>query len=221
MRPVAAGRYHSALESLLRAGTAGFLSDQATHLPHHWTEAEKARLWRDATALTSTDELIREWYRATPSRQPLDQLQEVHLRAWLVEDLLMKADKMSMAASLELRVPFLDHALVEWAARLPHAWKVGDAASGPVSKRVLREFCRERLPAGILDRPKRGFPVPAYEWLTGRLGDWMADLLLDPANRISGELDLAVVRPVLAAALRGDHGAAHKVWVLAIEPNSG
>ena len=129
----------------------------------------------------------------------------------------MKADRMSMANSLELRVPFLDHALVEWAARLPLEWKVGSRESGPVSKRIVREFCRKRLPAEILSRPKQGFPVPAYDWLQGPLGRWAEDLLYGRESRIEGYLDLAHARPALDAARRGDTAAAHRSGCIVAE----
>jgi asparagine synthase (glutamine-hydrolysing) len=211
-----AGKYRTALTNLSRAGISGLLEAQAMHMTHHWTEEEKRGLWRDGANLASTDELIRSWYRECPSPHPIDQLQQVYCRSWLVDDLLMKADKMSMANSLELRVPFLDHALVEWAATLPLEWKVGGRESGPVSKRVVREFCRKRLPPEILTRPKLGFPVPAYDWLRGPLARWAEDTLYGRESRIGEYLDIARARPVLDAARRGDITAAHKTWVLIV-----
>jgi asparagine synthase (glutamine-hydrolysing) len=123
---------------------------------------------------------------------------------------------MSMANSLELRVPFLDHTLVEWAATLPLAWKIGDRDSGPVSKRIVREFCRKRLPADILNRPKRGFPVPAYDWLRGDLGGWAQDLIAGPKCRLRDFFDVSHAIPALARARAGDAGAAHKIWGLIV-----
>jgi asparagine synthase (glutamine-hydrolysing) len=94
-------------------------------------------------------------------------------------------------------------------------WKVGDRRSGPSSKRILREFCRRRLPATILERPKRGFPVPAYGWIAGSLGDWAA-AMLGPSCRLASHLDARTWAPVLVAARAGDMSAAHKVWVLLV-----
>jgi asparagine synthase (glutamine-hydrolysing) len=202
------------LKGLSADGWQRCLSRQGMHMTHHWSEEEKHRLWRDRTAFASSDALLADWYAQCPSRHPLDQLQEVYCRHWLVEDLLMKADKMSMATSLELREPFLDHRLVEWAARLPLAWKVGDRRSGPVSKRVLREFARRRLPESILTRPKQGFPVPAYQWLQTSLGAWAEDLLFSPSARSSSLWNMQEARPVLARARAGDGAAAHKIWLL-------
>ena len=208
-------RAGSVFGDLARGGWSHILAERGTHMTRVWSEAEKAALWREPQDFNSTDALIRAWYAAAPSPQPIDQFQQVHCGSWLVEDLLMKADKLSMANSLELRCPFLDHRLVEWCARLPLAWKVGSAQLGYSSKRILRAFAAPRLPAAIIERPKRGFPVPAYRWLEGALGAWAEDRVMN-GRRIGALFDLAPVRPVLAAARRGSIVAQHKIWCLLI-----
>jgi asparagine synthase (glutamine-hydrolysing) len=209
-------RYGDALDTLARVGWRAALADRGRHITKYWSEAEKSDLWRGPFDAASSTDLIKSWYAAAPSRHPLDQLQQVYCGEWLVEDLLMKADKMSMANSLEVRVPFLDHALVEWAARLPLEWKVGSRRSGYSSKRILRDFARGRVPEAIINRPKQGFPVPAYRWLAGETGAWAADLVLDKQSRLSGYFDVATAKPVVDAARRGDLQAAHKTWILVI-----
>jgi asparagine synthase (glutamine-hydrolysing) len=181
-------------------------------------EPAKKRLWREPQSLRSTDDLIEDWYRDCPSPHPLDQLQQVYVRSWLVEDLLMKADKMTMATSLELRVPFLDHALVQWAASAPLSQKVGDHRVGWSSKRVLREFARRRVPPEIVSRPKRGFPVPAYEWLSGPLAGWCRERLVEDESGgpLSQLFDAAAVKEVAQGAIGGDPGAQHRAWNLLI-----
>jgi asparagine synthase (glutamine-hydrolysing) len=207
-------RVGGAASDLARAGWSRFLALRATHMTRDWSEAEKASLWRGERH-QSTDALIRAWYDAARSPQPIDQFQQVHCGSWLVEDLLMKADKISMGNSLELRCPFLDHRLVEWCARLPLEWKVGSRAAGYRSKRILREFAAKRVPSAVVERPKRGFPVPAYRWLEGRLAAWAEDRLLC-GKRIAGLFDTAPIAPVLAAARRGSSAAQHKIWNLLI-----
>jgi asparagine synthase (glutamine-hydrolysing) len=209
-------KYRAALDSLAEVGVGGWLGAQSWHMTRYWMEAEKHTLWRESQGFSTTEELIRLWYAACPSSEPTDQLQQVMCRSWLVEDLLMKADKMSMANSLELRTPFLDHRLVEWAATLPLAWKVGDKSSGPVSKRILREFCKTRLPERVIRRPKRGFPVPAYEWLKGALGEWAEDLVATSSSRLATYFDSAAIARTASAARQGEVGAAHKMWALVI-----
>lgn len=216
------GRIGAALRSMARHGWSGTLKAQGTHITRYWNETEKELLWaegdrsRPLAAFRPTVSLIRSWYDRAGSEHPLDQLQEVYCRSWLVEDLLMKADKMSMANSLELRVPFLDHRLVEWAAALPVIWKVGGPRTGYTSKKVLRDFARKRIPKSIIERPKQGFPVPAYQWLKGNLGAWAEQELFKNGRFARFLFELSAVRPVLDAARRGDAQAAHKVWLLII-----
>lgn len=208
-------RLASVLRVLADGGWSRLLAERGTHMTRLWSEEEKRALWRDRATLVPTDRLIRGWYAEALSPQPLDQLQQVYCRSWLVEDLLMKADKMSMATSLELRCPFLDHTLVEWSARLPIVWKVGSREVGYRSKRILREFASARLPETIVQRPKRGFPVPAYRWLEGPLANWAEDRLMQ-RGRLDRWFDTGPVRSVLAAARRGGSVAQHKIWTLLI-----
>jgi asparagine synthase (glutamine-hydrolysing) len=205
-----------ALRALAAGGRSGYLATIGAHITRVFDEGEKAVLWRDGGDLASTEALIRAWYAQAPSPEPIDQLQQVYCGSWLVEDLLMKADKMTMAASLELRTPFLDHALVEWAARAPLSSKVGDAAAGWKSKRILREFAARRLPREIVDRPKQGFPVPAYDALRGELGAWAQHRLSAPGSALSELLDTASFPELAARAQAGDAAAAHKVWTLLV-----
>lgn len=205
------------LGTLADHGWQNLLSARGTHMTRHFSAREKTGLWRTGGAgMADTDALIRQWYGLADSDHPIDQLQQVYCHSWLVEDLLMKADKMSMAASLELRVPFLDHDLVEWAATLPLAHKVGGAGGAWVSKRILRQYAAKRLPKAILERPKQGFPVPAYAWLRGPLGETVSRRLFDEPSTLAGYLDLSAAKPVMAAARGGDGAAAHKVWALLI-----
>jgi asparagine synthase (glutamine-hydrolysing) len=93
----------------------------------------------------------------------------------LPDDLLLKADKMTMANSIELRVPLLDHKLLEFAACLPEDLKV----RGFTTKYIFKRALRDRVPKEILHRRKAGFPVPYASWLRTELKDWTVDILLD------------------------------------------
>ena len=92
----------------------------------------------------------------------------------LPDDLLLKADKMTMANSVELRVPFLDHKFLEFAASLPENFKV----HGITTKYLAKKALRRRVPREILERKKVGFPVPYESWMRNELKDWVRDLLL-------------------------------------------
>jgi asparagine synthase (glutamine-hydrolysing) len=93
----------------------------------------------------------------------------------LPDDLLLKADKMTMANSIELRVPFLDHEFLEFAASLPENFKV----RGFTTKYIAKTALRNRVPQEILRRKKVGFPIPYDSWMRNELKDWVRDILLD------------------------------------------
>ena len=117
---------------------------------------------------------------------------------------------MSMATSIESRVPFLDHVLVEFAASLPARWKL----SGLTTKRILREAARGLLPREILERPKMGFPVPLGRWLRGGWGEAVREVLLDRRSRERGLTAPAEIESLLAAHRAGRTDAADAVWSL-------
>ena len=140
----------------------------------------------------------RHFHRPPATSTLLDRLLYADLKTYLVE-LLMKQDQMSMAASVESRVPFLDHHLVEFAARLPDEWKL----SGFTTKRVLRLAMESLLPKSILTRPKMGFPVPFPVWARDGWNTVIRDVLLDRRARERGILQVAGVEQLLR-----DHAAA-------------
>jgi asparagine synthase (glutamine-hydrolysing) len=143
----------------------------------------------------------REFFEHPPAHSSLlDRLLYTDIKTYLVE-LLMKQDQMSMAASIESRVPFLDHQLVEFAARLPDEWKL----SGLTTKRVLRLAMKGVLPDAILTRPKMGFPVPFAGWAAQRWNPVLRDVLLDRRARERGIID-----PAAVATLLDDHAAGRK-----------
>ena len=107
-------------------------------------------------------------------RGPLEMMQYIDIKTYL-EELLMKQDRMSMATSVESRVPFLDHLLAEFAAALPTRMKL----RGLTGKRILKETMRGLLPDEIIHRKKMGFPVPTAKWFRGDLAPWCREVLLD------------------------------------------
>jgi asparagine synthase (glutamine-hydrolysing) len=112
----------------------------------------------------------------------LHSLLSLDMHTWLVDDVLTKVDKMSMAASVEARVPFLDHELVEWTAALPVDVKLRHLTG----KRLLRHAMRSRLPQQIRTRRKQAFVVPTDEWFRGELREFAGDLLLGKRLRERG-----------------------------------
>jgi asparagine synthase (glutamine-hydrolysing) len=182
----------------------------------HWDQSEKPSLWPNFEG-SDSNSILRNMYAAATSEDPLDQLLSVYQKSWLVEDLLMKADKMSMATSLELRVPFLDYRLVEWANRQPTGVKIGRLDGRNVTKRVLRRFAKSRLPREIIDRPKKGFPIPVLGWLTDDgFNAWAREHLVGEQSRLKHLFRIDEMERLVHRAATGDQKAADRSWLLIV-----
>ena len=126
----------------------------------------------------------------------------VDTKTSLPDDLLLKADKMTMANSIELRVPLLDHKLLEFAAGLPENFKV----RGFNTKHIVKTALRDRLPKEILQRKKAGFPVPYEMWLRTELKGWLIDVLLDSRTLSRGYFKKSGVESLLTKdSIQGGH----------------
>jgi asparagine synthase (glutamine-hydrolysing) len=125
---------------------------------------------------------------------PLDTMLYIDTKTWLPDDLLIKADKMTMANSIELRVPLLDHKVLEFAASLPSHLKV----HGFTTKYILKNALKNRVPRSILDRRKVGFPVPYESWLRKELRGWVRETLFDQTTTNRGYFSVPAVRELLA-----------------------
>ena len=130
----------------------------------------------------------------------LQRMSYLDLKTWLPDDLLVKADRMTMAHSLELRVPFLDHHLVEFAARLPGKLKL----RGGVTKYLLKKWAVPLLPREIVHRTKRGFPVPAKTWFRNDLAGFARETLLASTGACREFLSAPEVEHLLAMHERED-----------------
>jgi asparagine synthase (glutamine-hydrolysing) len=129
---------------------------------------------------------------------------------YLVEDLLAKVDRTSMCASLEVRVPILDHRVVEWSWRLPDQFRIHEGES----KRVLRAVLYRRLPRSLFERPKTGFTVPLAGWLRGPLRDWAEALIEEDRLRREEIFESTAVAGEWRRLLRGDDGRANAIWAV-------
>ena len=154
------------------------------------------------TAVTDPDELCPELALETA-------LMQADVASYLVDDIMVKVDRASMAVSLEAREPLLDHRLANLAMSLPQHLKI----RAGVGKWVLREALARRVPRPLFERPKMGFGVPMLEWLRGPLRPWAEDLLA--ADRIAREgfLDPAEVRRIWTRTLDpGFSGTGYDAW---------
>jgi asparagine synthase (glutamine-hydrolysing) len=136
-------------------------------------------------------------------------LLETDIHTYLVE-LLMKQDQMSMAASIESRVPFLDHELVEFAARIPRQYSV----RGLAGKQILKSAVQDLLPDSIINRTKLGFPTPWARWLVGDQLNLIESMLTEPRTVERGLTERAAVRKLFSEHRAGQRDNGNRIWRL-------
>jgi len=195
---------------------------RAAHLPplerhHGWkvifSEDARCELLRsDRRGALDPLERYRARYAETEGAEPLARLLDVDLGIYLVDDLLVKTDRASMAHSLEARVPFLDSVVTEFALRLPSRLKV----RGLSKKRVLRQAVAPLLPAELLRAKKQGFSIPAAAWLRGELEPMARETLSPDALRRQGFFDPAVVIRLIDDHVARRHDYSRQIWNLLV-----
>jgi asparagine synthase (glutamine-hydrolysing) len=204
-------RYHRALDNLL-----GERDDAARHL--HWVAGLDPAL---LPALLSPDvraavrpgrvaELLEPYFCGGESGAIVQQLMALDVHTWLVDDVLHKMDRMSMAASVEARVPFLDHRLVEFVASLPLRVKLANLGTKTLLKRAMAPL----LPAATIQRRKHAFQIPLDQWVWGPLAGFVRDVLLDRQARQRGWFDPKSVASLLAPHRNGRSADGQSVWTL-------
>lgn len=156
------------------------------------------------------DEDYERIWSASVGASPLDRLLLLNLQTYLLDDLLPKMDRMSMAHGLEVRSPLLDDALVDLAFRLPPQFRV----KGWSRKRVLKEAVRDLLPRELLNRRKRGFGVPLERWFRTDLRSYTEGMLGSDGTRVYALLEGSAVRVLLAEHMSGHANHAHALWAL-------
>ncbi len=170
--------------------------------------AQKARLWREPYRseldLRRCEAYLVEHFTAAPADSYVDHTLYADNNTYLPGDLLLKADRMLMAHSVEGRSPFLDHEFAAWAARLPERLKV----RGRRGKYLLRKAFAAHLPPGLLQRGKQGFGIPVGAWFRGPLAAWADELLLDPSGPLDDWFSRSERETLLAEHRdgRADHG---------------
>lgn len=203
-------------------------------LPGKWREANLGDKMHKGAALLSADSLDALYLKLVTHWEPADvviganepatslrgnplplagldsiqRMMALDAITYLPDDILVKVDRAAMGVSLETRVPFLDHRVVEFAWRLPQHMKLRDGAG----KWLLRQVLHRHVPRTLLERPKMGFGVPIDSWLRGPLRDW-AEALLDEATlRREGLLDPAPIRKRWREHLSGKRNWQHHLW---------
>jgi len=209
-RPVGA----SLANGLKRLGTLAETDPRASILRwvSYFTPGQKSALWRadlrEGLNLHLAQDQLTAQFEAAPADTFLGRTLYTDIKTYLPGDLLVKADRMTMAASLEGRSPFLDHTLIEWSARLPESLKV----RGRTGKYLLRKTFANDLPPRVGARGKQGFGIPVGLWMRGELRGWAQDLI---RASLGDWFDLAVVAQLFDehASSRADHGK--RLWALA------
>jgi asparagine synthase (glutamine-hydrolysing) len=143
-------------------------------------------------------------------RSPLSQLLLANFTSYLADDLLVKADRCTMANSLEARSPFLDRALMEYVAGLPDHFKL----EGSRTKAILRDAFKDMIPAEIDRRPKTGFGVPLDAWFRGELRELAGDILMAPGARYRDYISADVVTRTLQRHWSGEANEGQRLWAL-------
>jgi asparagine synthase (glutamine-hydrolysing) len=191
--------------------------DQAYALKHAYgmfEPAAKRHLYTDdfRKAVNGYDPLaaFRDAYRACGSLDPLDRSLYVDTQTYMIDDILTKVDRMSMAVSLEAREPLLDHKLLEFAASVPTALKLKDGRS----KYLLRRILDRHLPPSITARKKSGFAAPIGEWLRGPLASMTSALLHDGRLRDRGLFNMSQVTRLWNEHRAGRGAHEHRLWQL-------
>jgi asparagine synthase (glutamine-hydrolysing) len=194
------GNKASKLADVLRAGDlhAAYLA-----LVSMWPNPEQVVIGgsEPATVLSAKES----WPRLESVVQRMMYLDAV---TYLPDDILAKVDRATMAVSLESRIPFLDHRVVEFAWRLPVSMKVRNGRG----KWLLRQVLQRHVPRDLIERPKQGFAVPVGDWIRGPMRSWAEELLDERRLRDAGYLDPAPIREVWRQHLEGRRNAEFPLW---------
>ncbi|MCB0932556.1 MAG: asparagine synthase (glutamine-hydrolyzing) [Mycobacterium sp.] len=166
--------------------------------------AERHRLLGGLPARTVLDPYLRGHGDA------LQQMLYADMFTWLSDNLLERGDRMSMAASLETRPPFLDYRLVELAYALPSRYKVRRGTT----KWILKQVALKHLPAEVVNRPKIGFKVPLNDWFRGGLRDYAYDCLTGPSSYVGARFSKSEIVKLLDAHLSGSRNEENRIWTL-------
>jgi len=151
------------------------------------------------------------YFDKAPAHDPISRMLYVDTKSYMVADILTKVDRMSMATSLEVRVPILDHLFVEWVTGLPPEFKLRDGNQ----KYILRKLAeRVGVPREVLYRPKQGFALPLVDWMKHEMKDLILTVLLEPRTLQRGYFNRQAVQQLLDEHFRGRRDHSHRIWRL-------
>ena len=200
-------RAKTTLQSLSRSSVQAYGRSMSA-VPAHLRAALYTPQFRRELGGYDASQVFEDAARGFEGGDPLDLLQHIDLQTWLSGDINTKVDRASMAHSLEVRDPLLDHRLIEWAARLPQHWKTTPTQG----KIVLRRAVEKLVPREALDRPKQGFSIPVDRWFRGPLRATLTARLDNAGSALSQVLQPGAVRDLLDAHASGRSNHDRALW---------
>jgi asparagine synthase (glutamine-hydrolysing) len=202
-------RAKATLEGIARDSVAGYFHSVSVS-----TDALRQSLYSPAMRRElqgyRAREVMERHMRNAPADDHLSRVQYADLKTYLPGDILVKVDRAAMANSLEVRVPMLDHTLIEWAATLPRESKL----HGGVGKLILKKAMEPHLPNDVLYRPKMGFAVPLAAWFRGPLRARLREIVTGPDLAATGLFEMSALERLVEQHQSGvrDHSAV--LWLL-------
>jgi asparagine synthase (glutamine-hydrolysing) len=211
----ATGRKRAAIELIRRLGAdeplfwGGVVVYDETFKPRVLSQSLRERM-NGLSSLHVVEPYLKRIEQERPQSDFLARMTYLELKLRLPELLLMRVDKITMATSVEARVPFLDHHLVEYALGVPRSLKV----EGTTGKHILKRALENVLPHDLLYEPKRGFGAPVREWFRGGLGGWFSERLINSTMRKRDFLDYSFVARMLDEHRSGKRDWGFHLWAL-------
>jgi asparagine synthase (glutamine-hydrolysing) len=196
-------------KDLLRRGSIG-IEERYYGNARIFRPDEMVGLFRRFDPSVSYMDVTRPLYESTQHLDGSTRMQYVDLFTWLRGDILVKADKMTMANSLELRVPFLDTEVFAVGSSVPTDLKL----TKETTKYALRRALADIVPPHVLDRPKLGFPVPIRHWLQDVMYDWAREIIAE--SHADALIDRDAALRLLVAHRAGPHDYSRKIWTLLV-----
>ncbi len=173
-----------------------------------FSESEKAQLLSIYNKNIDHTDITKPLYEESKGYDPVDRMQFIDIHTWMRGDILLKADKMTMAHSLELRVPFLDKAVFEVASKIPSSLKTANGTT----KYILRKAAESFVPEHVLTRKKLGFPVPIRHWLKDEMNEWAKAIIKE--SDTDHLLNKSVVLQLLEDHCQGKADNSRKIWTV-------
>jgi len=181
-----------------------------------WDDTQKQALYQGCLAESLSKETracimrVMEGYKG---KDALNRLLYTDVKTYLTDNILPKVDRMSMATSLEVRVPILDHKVVEWAFSIPGRLKLRGIRG---TKYIFKKSMKPYLPEEILKRPKQGFSIPIKNWLKGTMKDFLVDTLNERSVRQEGIFRWETVERMIHEHIEGEKNHSHRLWGLLV-----